>query len=130
MKQLLKKMDFEYFGTGKHKTNVERFLGTNNALLLDVRSNEESSAVSLSMESFDNICHLQIPINELPDRINEVPKDKFIAVFCPQSVRATMAFMYLLMNGYENVVILEGGYTAITEAIKPGKLFKALNGAN
>jgi rhodanese-related sulfurtransferase len=37
-----------------------------------------------------------------------------------------MAYLYLLSKGFINVRILEGGYTALTDAVKPGKVLKII----
>jgi predicted sulfurtransferase len=71
-----------------------------------------------------NIKCKDIPTNELPDRINEVPKDKSIAVFCPANVRSAVFYTYLLSKGFLDVRILVGGYFALTEALIPGKVIK------
>ncbi|MBW2108009.1 MAG: rhodanese-like domain-containing protein, partial [Deltaproteobacteria bacterium] len=73
-----------------------------------------------------NIECKNIPLDELPDRIGEIPKDKFVAVFCPANFRSGMAYCYLLKLGFASVRIVEGGYAALTDAIKPGPLFKAV----
>jgi rhodanese-related sulfurtransferase len=126
MDNLLRKMDLNFFGKGKHKITPDKLLDCEDALLLDVRSSEEFSAIGVNMGHLDNIECINIPVNQLPDRINEVPKNKFIAIFCPANVRATMAYMYLLSNDYENIRILDGGYPALTDAVKPGKVLKYL----
>ena len=69
-----------------------------------------------------------IPVNEIPDRIHEIPKGKSIAVFCPANVRSALAYAYLLSKGFSDVRILEGGYTALTDALKPDKVLKVVHG--
>jgi len=70
---------------------------------------------------------LEIPTDEVPVRINEIPKDKTIGVFCSSGVRSVIIFAYLKSKGFEKVKILPGGYHDITEAIKPGKVYKHIN---
>ena len=119
-------MNFEYFGTGQHKIDAETFINKKNTILLDVRSEEEVETVKLKLKH--HVTVIEIPLHELPLRINELPKDKFIGVFCSNGVRGTIAFIYLKSDSYENVKIIEGGYSKFMEAILPGKLFKHLNG--
>jgi len=38
-----------------------------------------------------------------------------------------IVFAYLKSRGFENVKILPGGYSTLTDAVKPGKIFKKLN---
>jgi len=126
MEQILKTLTLDFFGKGKHKISPEKLFDSENVFLLDVRSKEEAGSVSIEMNFHSNIKSKNIPINEIPDRINEIPKEKFVAVFCPANVRAAIAYAYLLSKGFPEVKILEGGYSALTEAINPGKVLKAL----
>lgn len=124
LKTILKSMDLNFFGNGKHKITSEKLFGQKNSFLLDVRSEEEAGLISLGFKSCANVESVNIPINMVPERINEIPKDKTVAVFCPASVRASMVYLYLLSEGYEDVYVLEGGYSALTDAAKPGKALK------
>ncbi len=124
--EFLKSIDLNFFGTGKHKVKPEKHLSNRNGVLLDVRSNEEYETLALKL--YYHIPVIHIPINEVPDRIDEIPKDKTIGIFCSSGTRATMVYTYLRLKGYEEekVKILEGGYTALAEEFKPGKLLKRL----
>ena len=70
---------------------------------------------------------LEIPTNEIPLKLDEIPKDKTIGVFCSAGVRAVIIFIYLKSKGYSDVKIIPGGYPPLMEAIMPGKLHKKLN---
>ncbi len=94
--------------------------------MLDVRSKEEASSISIRMELHSNVESANIPINEIPDRIDEIPKDKFVAVFCPANVRSAIVYAFLLSKGFSEVRIVEGGYSALTEALKPGQILKVI----
>ena len=126
MEQVLKTLTLDFFGQGKHKISPEEFFKIENGFLLDVRSKEEAASISIKMEVHPNIESKNIPINEIPDRIDEIPKEKFVAVFCPAGVRSAIVYAYLLSKGFSNVRILEGGYSALTDALKPGKLLKVI----
>lgn len=125
IEQVISKMDFQYFGTGQHKIEADAFLQKEDAVFLDVRAIEEVKTVKLSLSHHCKV--IEIPTNEIPARINEIPKDKFIGVFCSAGVRATVIFAYLKSKGFENVKIIPGGYAPLMEAIKPGKLYKKIN---
>ena len=126
MEQVLKRFTLDYFGNGKHKISPEKFFDMEKALLLDVRSKEESDSISIKLEHHSNMESLNIPINEIPDRVGEIPKTKFIGVFCPANVRSAIVYAYLLSKGFPEIRIIEGGYSALTEALKPGKVLKAV----
>lgn len=75
----------------------------NNSFLLDVRTKEEFSIGTI--EGATNI-----PDEELRDRLDEVPKDKDIYVFCEVGYRGYLSTRLLLKKGYKNVFNLTGGY--------------------
>ena len=126
MENVLRSMTLDFFGRGLHKTLPEKMIAGTDVLLLDVRSQEEAAAVSLPLTGFGNIESRNIPIHLIPDRLDEIPHDRPIVVFCPANVRASMVYAFLLTRGYKDVRILDGGYAAITDAVKPGKIHKAL----
>jgi len=125
LEKVISEMDFQYFGTGQHKMEVDAFLATDNATLLDVRAREEVETIKLPLAHHVEV--LEIPTNEIPARINEIPKDRLIGVFCSAGVRAVIIFTYLKSKGYDRVKIILGGYPPLMQAIMPGKLYKALN---
>jgi len=124
IEDIMKSMTFEFFGSGKHKVKASDHFSKDNALFLDVRSEEECN--TLSFELIHHMPVLHIPICEISDRLNEIPKDKHIGVFCSSGVRATIVYVYLRAHDYKNVRILEGGYNSIVEEFKPGKLLKKI----
>ncbi|HRT73289.1 MAG TPA: CoA-disulfide reductase [Bacteroidales bacterium] len=52
---------------------------------------------------------INIPLNDLRDRLDELPKDKMIYVYCQQGLRSYIAYRILKQNGF-NVRSLDGGY--------------------
>ncbi len=62
---------------------------------------------------------LQIPANELPDRLGELPKDKLIVVACPKADRSNMARSWLAIQGFE-VKYLSGGLLGLMDSLKGG----------
>ena len=126
MDQVLKQLTLEYFGKGKHKISPNAFFEIEDGFLLDVRSREEANSISIAMNTHPNIESKNIPVDEIPDRLNEVPKNKPIGVFCPANVRSAITYAYLLSRGFSDVRIIDGGYADLTEALKPGPVLKAL----
>jgi len=125
LEKVINEMDFQYFGTGQHKMEAEAFLAAENTTLLDVRAKEEIETVKISLAHHCEV--LEIPTHEVPARIDEIPKDKLIGIFCSAAVRATIIFSYLKSKGYKEVKIIPGGYAPFMQAILPGKLYKKLN---
>lgn len=120
--EVLRSMTFEFFGSGKHKVSPSSHISDKNAVMLDVRSKEEHETVAFSLIHHVPVIH--IPIDEIPSRIGEIPKDKQVGTFCSSGVRATMVYFYLRALGYDNVRIIEGGYEELVAELKPGKLLK------
>lgn len=126
MEEILRRMTLGFFGSGKHKITPEEFFEVDDAVFIDVRSKEEAESVSIRLEHHSNIISLQIPIDEIPDRIGEIPQAKLIGVFCPEHVRSAIALSYLLFKGFENVCIVMGGYQELTNMLKPGNIWKLM----
>lgn len=125
IEKAIAKMDFNYFGTGQHKISVEDFLKKDNALLLDVRSDQERETIRFGLKYHCPV--LEIPVDQVPSRKSEIPKDRFIGVFCSSSVRCVIIFAYLKSLGYEDVRVLPGGYNALFSELLPGKILKKIN---
>lgn len=123
--ELLRSMTFDFFGSGGHKIEMENLLATKDAIFLDVRSSQERESLQIRLEHHIRV--LWIPIDEIPDRYNEIPRDKTIGVFCSAGARSTIVYVYLRSLGYENVRIAPSNYDAITSHLLPGKLYKAIS---
>jgi NADPH-dependent 2,4-dienoyl-CoA reductase/sulfur reductase-like enzyme/rhodanese-related sulfurtransferase len=76
-------------------------------ILLDIRAKEEYKNGSFKDPRVKNI-----PVDELRDRYNELPKDKEIITFCVVGVRAYIAERVLRGLGFDNVKFLDGCLTA------------------
>jgi len=121
--ELLKEFDIEFCGNGKHKISFEKAMELkkeNKAIFLDVRTKEEVECVDLKFAK-------SIPMHEIPDRIEEIPKDKTIAVLCSSATRATIVYAYLQTHGYEGARILTNSLSEITGFFKPGYVLKNIN---
>jgi NADPH-dependent 2,4-dienoyl-CoA reductase/sulfur reductase-like enzyme/rhodanese-related sulfurtransferase len=76
-------------------------IGCQTALVLDVRTAGE-------LQQDPMPCGKHIPIDELRDRLNELPKDKPIQVVCGVGIRAYNAICMLRQNGFQ-ASLLSGG---------------------
>ena len=74
------------------------------ALLVDVRRDSEVEEVT-----FDVPNYLHIPLHELEDRMNEIPKDKEVVLVCRSGERSLRATYFLMNHGYENVYNMRDG---------------------
>lgn len=70
------------------------------AIIVDARTKEEVAELG----SFKNT--INIPLDEIPARMNELPKDKKIYVHCSTGARADMAYNELIKHGYNAKFLL------------------------
>lgn len=73
------------------------------AFLIDARTANEYGHGSV--EGANNI-----PVDEVRDRLSEIPKDQEILVYCGQGLRSYIVTRILKQKGYENVKNISGGY--------------------
>jgi rhodanese-related sulfurtransferase len=74
------------------------------AVLIDVRQESEWEAGHATMATL-------IPLAEVPDRLDDLPKDRLIICACRSGARSHRAATYLQENGFD-VVNLTGGMIA------------------
>ncbi|OPX31769.1 MAG: sulfurtransferase [Gemmatimonadaceae bacterium 4484_173] len=127
MQNVLKSMTFDYIGQAKHKITAKELFAMEHIVLLDVRTMEENETISIRMKHHSNIHVLHIPAAQVPDRLEEIPENLAVAVFCPANVRSSMVYLYLRSKGFTDVRILAGGYNDLTQEIKPGRLHSLLS---
>jgi len=60
-----------------------------------------------------------IPLGEVPQRVNEIPRDKEIVVHCKMGARSATAAAFLRQQGYKNVKNLKGGILDWSDKIDP-----------
>ena len=121
---VMKEMTFDFFGGDRHKIEMETLLSTRDAVFLDVRAKEEQDSVHIKLQHHIQV--MWIPIEEVPDRHDEIPRDVPVGVFCSSGTRSTIVYFYLRALGYENVRIAPSSYDALTKMLLPGKLHKAI----
>lgn len=125
----LKELELCYaplFGTAKDAVNHAALVGLNllygrfrqvpvtkvrelvesNAFIVDVREKNEYAQGHL-------INAVNIPLSELRDRVDEIPKDRPVYLHCRSSQRSYNAVMALQNLGYDNVINISGSYLGI-----------------
>jgi peroxiredoxin family protein/rhodanese-related sulfurtransferase/TusA-related sulfurtransferase len=63
---------------------------------------------------------IHIPVDELRSRLNELPKDQEIIVYCQVGLRGYLATRILQQNGFTRVKNLSGGWKTYGPIIKEG----------
>ncbi len=117
---VLREMDIEFIVAGEYGITVEeavKLINKDHFLFLDVRTREEKANLTFPFA-------LHIPVNEIPDRIREVPQDKFIITFCLSGFRAAMAYAYLRTQGFDEVKALKGRLDKLAGAMTPGRFYR------
>jgi molybdopterin/thiamine biosynthesis adenylyltransferase/rhodanese-related sulfurtransferase len=78
-----------------------------NALIIDVRTYDEVETAPIK-----NAIH--IPLDEIPARYQELPKDKRLAFACVSNIRSRKAAEFMATMGYDNVCILDRRVNALS----------------
>lgn len=100
----------DFLGDFDYDTRIEMKAGTRElvdllqeekAQLIDIRFKEEYEAWRMGVG-------INIPLNELPNRLNELDKDKIIVTACPHKDRAIIAMTYLKTKGYKTMYLKDG----------------------
>ena len=73
--------------------------------LLDVRPPQVRSKVCTQTE-------VNIPVPALRNRLADIPKDRLVVTVCNIGLNASVAYIILKQNGFDNVRVLDGGVTA------------------
>jgi adenylyltransferase/sulfurtransferase len=60
-----------------------------------------------------------IPLNDVPQRLQEIPRDREVIVHCKGGGRSQRAAEYLQQVGYGNVKNLSGGILAWADQVDP-----------
>jgi rhodanese-related sulfurtransferase len=92
---------------------IQQLLGSGHKLfLLDVREKWEFE-----------ICHIDtsqnIPMGAVPGLVEELNTEEEIVVICHHGARSLQVANYLEINGFSNVINLDGGVDAWAKTIDP-----------
>lgn len=82
-----------------------------NSLLIDVRSSQERELGHIENS-------INIPLETLREKLNEIPKDKKIILYCSKGFKSYLAQKILMNEGFENTYSLSGGYLLYKEIKK------------
>jgi len=81
-------------------------------VLLDVREAFERSLASIQPS-------LHIPMNDVPSRLAEIPRDRQVVVYCHTGGRSMMVASFLVGEGFPSVANLSGGIDAWSRRVDP-----------
>ena len=83
-------------------------------ILIDVRNSQEALMGTIADA-------INIPLEEIRNHLNELPKDKTIVILCAVGKRGYFAQRILLQKGFKNTLNLSGGYKTYSTATRPIK---------
>ena len=101
-------ISFCSFSQGNHISlapiEFEKTIKSTNPLhLIDLRTKGEFEAGHIDGAA-------NIPVDEIRDRLNEIPAGKRIDIYCEAGLRGYLASRILRQNGFNEVFNLSGGY--------------------
>jgi rhodanese-related sulfurtransferase len=83
-------------------------VGLGDSLFIDVRESYEWEYYHLEEAEL-------VPMNTIPGRLGELPRERTIYLVCAHGVRSVHVCHYLMQQGFENVVNVEGGMAALAQ---------------
>ena len=107
---------FDYQARKDMKIGIEEMLklvAEHKAEVIDIRFKEEYEAWHMGFAK-------NIPLNELPNRLNELDSSKLIITACPHNDRANIARMFLNLKGYR-VKYLKDGLLDVAQYLRGDK---------
>ena len=81
-------------------------------VFLDVREDSE-----LAICKIEGALH--IPMGEIPGRINALPQDRPLVIFCHHGMRSMNVLQYLESRSFENAINMSGGIHAWSIEVDP-----------
>ncbi|MBU2699550.1 NADPH-dependent 2 [Sporomusaceae bacterium BoRhaA] len=86
-------------------------LNKDEVVLIDVRT-----SVEFSLGTIEGA--VNIPVDELRTRLDEIPLDKEVILFCQVGLRGYLAYRILVQHGFQQLRNLSGGYKTYAAAIE------------
>lgn len=81
---------------------VQRLYAAGEVVIIDVREESEFQQGHIPGARL-------MPLDEIADRLNEIPRDETVVVVCRSGVRSARAYQYLQEQGFTNVHDMQGG---------------------
>lgn len=85
-------------------------------VVLDVREPWEFQTASVKADGFEL---LQMPMNSVPARLNELDPKRPLACLCHHGGRSAQVAQFLQNQGYDQVVNIQGGIHAWSSEVDP-----------
>jgi len=96
---------------------LQRHCAGTRTLLLDVREPWELALAALQLPGTTT---LNIPMSQLPQRLDELDLSQPVVCICHHGVRSRQVVAFLERHGHESVYNLAGGIDAWSATVDPG----------
>lgn len=83
----------------------ERIASGEDVMLVDIRTPAEIAQGAIPDA-------MRLPMHLIPMRMNELPKDRDVVLYCRSGARSYQACAYMMQQGYDRVLNLRGGIIA------------------
>lgn len=93
-------------------TELRDLLARDGVTLIDVREPWESQICSIAGGTL-------LPMNSLPQRLQDIPQERPVALYCHHGIRSLLAAQFLAGYGFE-ALSLAGGISRWAEEVEPG----------
>ncbi len=90
--------------------DVKTLVDKQKVILLDCRTHAEHQHVHISGS-------LHVPLDQIQERHQDLPKDKEIIIYCHHGSRSMQACAFLKAQGFSHVANLQGGIDAWAEEV-------------
>jgi rhodanese-related sulfurtransferase len=95
-----------------HPRQAAERLQTGDCLVLDVREDWEREIAAIPGSQ-------HIPMGEVPARLDELPGDRPIILYCHHGARSLQVARWLEWQGYDRLANLEGGIDEWSQQVDP-----------
>ena len=117
--------NFDYTARKEMKIHIPELLELlkkDKVQFIDIRFKEEFEMWHFSFSK-------NIPLNELPGRLNEIDKNKIVVTACPHYDRALIGRIFLVEKGFKVKYLVEGllGFADYLRGDNAKELFNSLN---
>ena len=111
-------LNYDYESRIEMKINsqeLKALINKGDAILIDIRFEEEYKSWNMPFA-------INIPLQELPNRLNEIDKSKIIVTACPHKDRAIITIFYLQTKGYKGKYLTDG-LIGLAESLRGGNAY-------
>ena len=100
--QYLKPKEKRNYASLSVEESFDRLKESNDVYIIDVRRRDEFKKSHLRNAK-------NIPLNDFKDRLNKIPRNKDVLIYCETGARSIRAVRYLEVSGHEHILHMKQG---------------------